>query len=239
MRVLVIAVSDSFADSRWFPEIRKLPYSVVAPEEGDTVDLIAVSTIPEGLPPCGLPNGRWTHGTQSMSGDEIYRTGQLSKFCRAVHTFDVNQKYDFYVKIRPDIQMFAPINLKAIKHAAGDSPPPTVYARARVYHGPRALVNGASVGGVGVWSEHRTDSLIPAEVQHSVILDDQVFVVNAAARKAGVLSPLTSSAPIEHEWFHTGLWGERGACLVVIGIDCKLLKYQACSGDLYGWKPRN
>lgn len=227
-RVLIVLVSDTFADERWHPNLKTLPDAIMPSTDKIAVDMIAIASKEEDLPECG---GSWACGKKSLACENM----QLMKMCRAIKEWrerNPGLRYDWYIKSRPDIQLHSPLNILAFI-------PGCINARARCYKGPCWLRKAASVGGDDKWGPYRDEFLIPSPKEEGVVMDDQIYSFDSQVAESRVFDDTTMPpSPLQHEWYHTMVWMARGAKFAVMSVDCTLLKHGVSSGDLWGWPPR-
>jgi hypothetical protein len=147
---------------------------------------------------------------------------QLSKICDFITTYKDKLKYDWFIKIRPEIQLLEKINIT-------DLSTDYIHARAREYIGPRQILFGNSVHGEG---EHQTlNSSYYSDTEDIVALDDQIYIFHRNIIENGGFSSLSSEElmnyytkgneflPWHHEWTHSKCWKTRNIKLNVIGIN--------------------
>jgi hypothetical protein len=133
---------------------------------------------------------------------------QLDKICDFVSS--CTESYDWYVKIRAEVRLLEQLDFDSFC-------PNSINARARVYNGPLQIKHGAAVGGDGylnyVHAMHYSPEL------KEIILDDQLYIFHRRVVEKGVFAPITDEErarkewyighPLQHEWFHTGVWKHR------------------------------
>jgi hypothetical protein len=160
---------------------------------------------------------------------------QLSKVCEFITQYKHELDYDWYIKIRTDIQLLEPINFGILSLNA-------INARARVYTGPKQIKYGSSIGGKGGLS-YVTDCRFDM-IEREVILDDQIYIFHHnIIDKNG----FTTFDPEnvhrwffanghyysnEHEWAHSNCWKSRNIPLNVVGLNVILTRLDAYSGDI-------
>ena len=147
---------------------------------------------------------------------------QLSKICDFISTYKEKLNYDWFIKIRPEIQLLDKINII-------DLSTEYIHARAREYIGPRQILYGNSVH---VEGEHKTiNSSYYSHTEDIVALDDQLYIFHRNIIEKGGFSALSSEElmkyymkgnlflPWDHEWTHSTCWKSRNIKLNVIGIN--------------------
>ena len=135
---------------------------------------------------------------------------QLTKICDFISDYKDALDYDWYIKIRPEVQLLSPI----VFHELCDK---SINARARLYKGPKYIANGCSIG-EGMWAHIKDKSY--SDVEEEVILDDIMYIFHKNVIDMGGLDVTPEYyAPCEDEWFHTKYWKQRGIGLNIIGID--------------------
>jgi len=132
--------------------------------------------------------------------------------------------YDWYLKVRPDVQILEPIFLEAY-------PEDSINARARVYTGPRCIPYGMSINGPGAWKDFEGARFYDTS-EHDVILDDQLFFFHSSVLAKQPFEPgdVEPEDGWENEWFHTRVWASKEIPLNVVGLSLYLTKYKAYSG---------
>lgn len=167
----------------------------------------------------------------------INTSKQLSKMCDFITHYKekLTTKYDWYIKYRPDIQLLEPINFNALSKTA-------INARARVYNGPRQLVYGMSINGIGPWE--RIGCCIYNKKEKDIVLDDQFYIFHKNIIINGGFETFKPKnviewyivddkiMPWEHEWFHTNCWKSRNIGLNIIGIHLLFTKFNSYSGHI-------
>lgn len=217
MRVLIVVISRTLQEQRWWHNLRDLPGSLIAnltPE--DTVHIIACTSATEDLP----PGVNWSCGSKSFS----FHGKQFNKMSHALSIW--SQHYDWYIKIRPEIVIREPINLRNLS-------PGTISARAREYWGPQKIKYGASLGGSPPFMHVVPYAFQVRKNLDRLQLDDQIYIFDDEVRRAGAFEHEETSH-VENETYHTDLWNKRKIKLEVIGINCELECYNTVSGDLQG-----
>jgi hypothetical protein len=132
---------------------------------------------------------------------------QLAKMCGFLNS--LGEKYDWYVKIRPDIEINRCISFDNLSKDA-------VNARCRVYIGNKKIPYGSSLG--GIWEQEHIKSIGYHPTHEHVVLDDQLYIFHRNVLEKGVCLP-----PLEEgkcsEWCHTNHWIQRGVKLNPVGYD--------------------
>jgi hypothetical protein len=174
---------------------------------------------------CGITNSNTFHSYEhilSFKYKIVDTSRQLSKICNFITANYGALDYDWFVKFRPDLKLLEPINFNALSDLA-------INARARVYNGPRKIKFGMSINGEGMW-RHVGDCKYD-DVEHDIILDDQLFIFHTNVIAHGAFDK-TESPNKQDEWGHSNLWKERNIPLHVIGINLFITKYQCSSGHI-------
>ena len=127
------------------------------------------------------------------------------------------------MKIRPEVKLLNTIPFHILSEDA-------INARARVYNGPRKIMYGMSVNGKGCW-ENIGDCHY-ADTEHSIILDDMLYIFNKNVVKKNAFDKIQKSIQIQNEWTHTMIFNERNIQLNVIGIDLCFTKCNTFSGNI-------
>lgn len=216
--------------------MKKIPNSIICNSEKVKMDIIAVSSEKENLPSIENKIG-WACGEQSFKCNFGL---QLTKFCYGLQEWrklQPDKKYDWYVKIRPEIILNEPVDLSKLT-------PKTINARVREYEGPLKLKNATSIGCPKILDIYH-NHLRPSKEEKIVILDDQFYIFDDYVLKNGIFDlPLPSEIEIagikkyetirQDEWFHSGVWKDRGAILTPTSIDATFTRGDIKSGDLQG-----
>ena len=100
---------------------------------------------------------------------EIDSKKQLSKVCNFITKFKDELDYDWFIKIRPEVQIFSRIDFESL-------PRNTISARVREYLGPKKIMYGNSTSGPG-WNQSINDCKF-SEKEEIIILDDQIIIKN-------------------------------------------------------------
>jgi hypothetical protein len=158
---------------------------------------------------------------------EIDSKKQLSKICNFITKFKDELDYDWFIKLRPEVQIFSRIDFEYL-------PKNTISARVREYLGPKKIMYGNSTSGPG-WNQSINDCKF-SEKEENIVLDDQLYVFDKEVIKSNAFDIFDPKEKIhyfkrcdgslhpngEHEWVHTNLWKERKINLNLIGIQLKL-----------------
>ena len=210
MRILVIIVSNTM-NTIFIDHIKKIKEILIDHFEknGHIVDIASVSGKNDHSNYADVINIKHTHTNEKR---------QFAKLCDFLSTLD--QPYDWYIKIRPDIEILEPVHIDLLVEQTA------IYARARVYNGPRSIPYGGSVGGRGPWDYLHTEFKY-SETEQNVVLDDQIFIFHKSAVESGIFTTLTEEEkPDFAEWFFSRICKERGAILYPISIRAILHKYR-------------
>ncbi len=159
---------------------------------------------------------------------------QLTKICNFIDTYKNELDYDWYIKIRPDIQLLEPI----LFHKMVDN---AINARARVYRGPKKIQYGMSINGEGP-HKYVGDCHFNI-IENEIVLDDQFYIFNKKCVDAGAFNvfklniiewydPRNGNYKSQNEWFHTNCWKSRNIPLNVIGINLNFMKINQFSGNI-------
>jgi hypothetical protein len=153
----------------------------------------------------------------------INQKEQFSKICDFITEYKHTFYYDWYIKIRPDVKMFEPINFLKLCDTS-------INARARLYRGPKRITHGMSVNGEGCWKY--IGDCFYAENETDIILDDMLFIFHNNIVNMGAFNNNIIIYEKETEWTQTKVWKLRNINLNVIGIYLENTKYNAFSGNL-------
>ena len=136
---------------------------------------------------------------------------QMHKLWRFVS--GLGENYDWYVKIRPEIQLLDTLRLYSC--VAGH-----LNGRARVYRGPKHVEYGMSVKGEGCWHFIQYDySECPTEQE--VVMDDQMFIFDGTVVESGVFNDMDIHHTDFPEREMTRLLNKHGVKLNVVGLNVK------------------
>jgi len=183
---------------------------------------------------CGISNDNDFHNYEDLTFKyKIINTKkQMSKICDFITDYQLD--YDFYMKYRPDVRLLQPIDFTKLKND-------TIYARARVYCGPRKIQYGMSVNGKGIW-ENIGDCYY-SDVESNLVLDDMLYIFHNDVVKLGAFNKLKNEEFIQtkwfhsivtrqNEWFHSQVFNERNIKMDIIGINLIFTKNNTYSGDI-------
>ena len=160
---------------------------------------------------------------------------QLSKICDFITQNKNELDYDWYIKFRPEIKLYEPINFDILSNIS-------INARARTYIGPKKIKYGMSVNGEGKWKN--IGDCFFNDNEESVILDDQFYIFHKNVINLGGFETfdlenvhdlyIINGKPwySEHEWFHSNYWKSKNISLNVIGINVCLQNHDCTSGNL-------
>jgi hypothetical protein len=158
---------------------------------------------------------------------EIDSKKQLSKVCNFITKFKDELDYDWFIKLRPEVQIFSSIDFEYL-------PRNTISARVREYLGPKKIMYGNSTSGPG-WNQSINDCKF-SEKEENIVLDDQLYVFDKEVINSNAFETFDSENILKYariingkeapwgecEWVHTNLWKERKINFNVIGIQLKL-----------------
>ena len=189
---------------------------------------------------CGISNTNDFNNYESVIQFKYKITNpakQLSKMCDFITYFKdkLTKKYDWYIKYRPDIKLLEPINFDILSTIA-------INARSRVYNGPKQLIYGMSINGIGPWQN--IGCCFYNKVEKDIVLDDQFYIFHKNVIYNGGFETFNPKnvnnwynvdnkfMPWEHEWFHTNCWKSRNVELNIIGIQLFFTKFNSYSGHI-------
>ena len=145
---------------------------------------------------------------------EIDSKKQLTKICNFITKYKDELDYDWFIKSRPEVQIFSRINLEFL-------PKNAISARVREYKGTKRIMYGNSTSGPG-YAKHINDCRFSL-FNRKIVLDDQLYVFDKEVIESGAFAEFDSQKDsIQHEWVHSNCWRERKINLNVIGIQLKL-----------------
>jgi len=121
----------------------------------------------------------------------------------------LEEKYDWYVKIRPEVELNRCVTFDNLSKDA-------INARCRAYTGSKRIPFGASLG--GVWQGAYADSIKYHPEHEHIILDDQMYIFHRNVFEQGMCSP-----PVEqgqcNEWCHAVHWVKNGIKVNPVGFE--------------------
>ena len=206
MKLLIIICSHEF-NQTWFDNIEILKKYV------NMLDM--------EVDYCGISNQNdFDNYNLSYRYKIINQKPQFSKLCDFIT--DCKPDYDWFMKFRPDLKLLEPLPFDTFKQN-------TINARARVYHGPKQIKYGMSVNGPGTWKN--IGDCFYSNHEHSVVLDDQLFVFDKEVINMGTFEK-TQRIEYENEWLQTRRFNMCRAPLNVIGINIEFCKYANLSGHV-------
>jgi len=139
----------------------------------------------------------------------------LDKICDFIS--NCNEVYDWYIKIRPEIELIEQLSIDKINLLCKKS----INARVRSYIGNKKILYGCSLGGK---NEHHKNTDIIYDINNEIItLDDAIYIFHYNIIKNGGFMPIIERSPeIEHyqnETTHTYIWQKRNIQLNPCGIN--------------------
>ena len=148
---------------------------------------------------------------------------QLSKVCDFITKYQDNLNYDWFIKIRPELELRSKINLDKLCKLS-------IHARAREYKGPKKILFGNSVSGIGEYKQYNDSSY--SNTEDIVVLDDMMYIFHRNVIDMGAFKPIeyniewykrdTNVYEWEHEWFHSKCFKARNINLIPISINLVL-----------------
>ena len=148
---------------------------------------------------------------------------QFSKICDFITEYKNELDYDWYIKIRPEVFLFENIPFHQLSVNA-------INARARNYCGPRQILYGSSIGGIGSQINHycRYDTY-----EHDIQLDDQLFIFHKNVINQNAFDTcISNDEEPENETMQSTIWKSRNIGFHVIGINMVMQKYNYYSGHI-------
>lgn len=149
---------------------------------------------------------------------------QFSKICDFITEYKYElQQYDWFIKIRPEVFLFEKFQFHQLSSQA-------INARARHYVGPRKILYGSSIGGLGSMIN---DYYMYDTYEHDIILDDHIFIFhkNIIDKHAFDKFIYDDETP-ENEYYQSNIWESRNIDFHVIGINMVMQKYNYYSGHI-------
>lgn len=132
---------------------------------------------------------------------------QLAKICEFLSTVD--ETYDWYVKIRSEIEIKSCINFQNLSTDA-------MNARCRSYVGNKSIPFGSSLG--GIFENEHDKSIMYDPFHESIVLDDQLYIFHRNVFEKIAYSSSVEKGPCS-EWCHTIHWLQNGIKLNPVGFD--------------------
>jgi len=198
MKILVIITGNWGLSPILAPNIQRLKDQMAL--TGYTVDYAAISM---------TDDFNTYDDITSFKYKEISDKKILGRLCDFITKYRDTLDYDWYMRIRPEVELSVPIDFATLNEGA-------MNARAREYSGPKSILYGASVGGEGMW-ESQGNECRYNDNETIVILDDQLILFHRTLIVNRVFEPVTDNRD-ENEWVHTHLWVSRGVPLNIVGI---------------------
>jgi len=146
---------------------------------------------------------------------------QNNKLCDFITDYKSELKYDWYMKIRPDVKLLENINFNIFSEYA-------INALARVYYGPKKIKYGMSVNGEGVWKN--VGCCYYNDVEKDIILDNTLLFFHKNIININAFDKI--DYPSRDEWHQTQMFNERKIPLNVIGIYFENTKYNTFPGNI-------
>ena len=144
---------------------------------------------------------------------------QLSKICAFISDNKSTLNYDWYVKIRPEIELldYDTINFQNL-------PKDSISARAREYRGPQTNKHSCSVGGEGSVKNYK--NCVRNNEHKKLVLDDNIYIFHKNVIDKGGFEKLDPANNVKqhHEWLHSDIWTARNIKLNKIGINTKFTR---------------
>lgn len=201
--ILIILLSNEMSPE-FKPQITKLKEYVDHLSKRYNVDIAAISSNNDFNNYSDILKFKYTY---------INTKRQLSKICDFITEKKSILHYDWYVKIRPEIEIldYNMINFKTL-------PKDSVSARAREYRGPYKSKYSCSVGGEGSYKHIK--ECYYKNTTELIVLDDNLYVFHKNVIDRGGFTPVEDSNG-QNEWLHSTLWTNRNIKLNPIGINMK------------------
>jgi len=153
---------------------------------------------------------------------------QLTKLCKFICTYRSDFNYDWYIKIRPDVQLLQQIDFSNCDIES-------INARAREYEGPKTIQYGVSTPNdprkYNVHMHVTEKTYVFNKTEKKVILDDQIFIFHHKIIDKFEYASIPKS--LEIEWNHAEHWKRLNITSNVIGINLFFLPRNWTSGDLF------
>ena len=156
---------------------------------------------------------------------------QLNKVCDFITDNKSSLNYDWYIKTRPDLKLLEPINFDLLNKFA-------INARARLYIGPKKIINGMTVRGKGKW--YNVNDCKFSINEEKIVLEDTFWIFSHNIIELNGFDKINSKFEIyetfdefnEPEWKYSKLWQSRNIDLNIIGINILNEKHNSFSGNL-------
>jgi len=149
---------------------------------------------------CGISNQDDFHNYETIIQFKykiINTKLQFSKICDFITEYKSQLDYDWYMKIRPDMQLLDNIVFDMLSENA-------INARARTYYGPKKIKYGMAVNGEGIWKD--IGDCYYADTESNVILDDQVYIFHKNTIQNNAFEKNTILYEYENEWIYTNVF---------------------------------
>lgn len=166
---------------------------------------------------------------------------QLNKICDFISDYKYNFDYKWYIKFRPDHKLLESINFDLLDENS-------INCRARVYIGPKKVINGNTCGGKGKWNTIKSCKF--SENEETFIIEDTIWIFHNNVINMGGFDKLKSKFPShkqdnysigyeetfdennEPEWKYTVLFKSRNIKFNLIGINVLNEKHNTLSGNI-------
>jgi len=173
---------------------------------------------------CGISNNDDFHNYEGIINFKykvVNPKFQLSKVCDFINEYKESLDYDWFIKIRPDMELLEMFSFDILSDIS-------INARARKYCGPKKIKYGMSINGPDDWRNVGDCSY--DESENLVYLDDMFFIFHKNVIDLGGFDKVPDE--FQNESTQSIIWRNRGINLNVIGINLKNTKYNTSSGDL-------
>lgn len=133
---------------------------------------------------------------------------QLTKVCDFITDYKEQLNYDWYIKTRPEIILYEPINFNQLC-------PTSINARVRQYTGPKQVRYGTS------YPDYKY-----AEVESRCVLDDMIYIFSNNVINQNAFNKINVNQR-ENEWLHSKIWDERDITKNIITIHASMRNYHS------------
>ena len=201
--ILIILVSNEMYEE-FIPKIDALSKYINHLSNKYNVDVAAISSKDDFSKYSTQLTFKYTH---------INTKPQLSKVCDFFLEYKSMLNYDWYVKIRPEIEILDYDTIDFSK-----LPKDSINARVRNYRGPYRNKHSCSVGGEGLYKSVKACFYSPH--LELIKLDDSLYIFHKNVVDNGGFSPVDDN-PTQTEEFHSMVWSSRNIPLNIISINIK------------------
>jgi len=209
MKILIIMVSDTMCKS-FLPNISIFASYMNSLKEKHTIDYAGISSNDDFLNYKDYITFKYTM---------INPNKQVTKLSNFITTYKSSLDYDWFIKTRPEVKLLEQLNMDSLLSNS-------INARARIYHGPRNIPYGISVGGIGLWNHHKDYDY--SVVERDIVADDQIFIFDTNVLNSLDNTNFITKRTVQNEWYHTEFWNSKNININIIGIN---MSFDRCRND--------